>query len=137
MKYPFVFVGSTMSLEGFLDRSHVLLLFAPEGGHIALLRQLKQVRDSAGGAAKRDLAVFQVYPDAGVDPEGRYLGAEVAGDLRRRFAPDAAFGLVLLGRDGQTAFRSKESLSARDLFARIDELPDRRPERELDRAGAS
>lgn len=126
-----------MSLEAFLDRSHVLLLFAPEGGHLKMLRQLKEVRDEAAGAAERNLAVFQVYPDGGVDPEGRYLNAEAAGELRRRFAPEAEFTLVLAGKDGVEGFRGSEVLEARDLFARIDELPAGRPELELDRAGAS
>ena len=49
--------------------------------------------------------------------------------LTKRFDADPqSFTVVLIGKDGHDAYRSKEPVTAQSLFSRIDAMPMRREE---------
>lgn len=64
-----------------------------------------------------------------MSPASPESGASESGDLRHRYGiGERDFAALLIGRDGGVKLRSKEPITAKELFGRIDEMPMRRRE---------
>lgn len=105
---------SPAALEALRHQSRVALVFTPSPEDPRLEAQRALWRGSEVGFSDRDLVVL----------EGRTT-SELGATYGIR---PTAFAMVLVGKDGHTAFRSDVPVAASDLFQRIDAMPMRREE---------
>lgn len=116
----------TRTLAGFRGRNRVLVIFAASGRDPDYVAQNRLWEHEQAGFADRALVTLPVFAAA------------------RRSAPLAGkygvipgrFTVVLVGKDGQEAFRSEQPVSANDIYSRIDAMPMRRAEMRA-KAGAA
>jgi hypothetical protein len=108
-------------LDGLQGRRRVVLIASSRLDDPQAMQQRRTLEGWSRGAADRD-----VWP---VDVSGsRVIGcADQASDLRRRFhlSPDA-FAVLLIGKDGHVALRSKRPVTAAQLQTTIDAMLMRR-----------
>lgn len=99
----------------------VLIVAAPTETDPLRVAQQALLRDMTAQLADRDVTVVELTGDTvrGV--------ADSAGRLRERWRlPEAAFGVVLVGKDGHAALRRSEPIDRATLVAAIDAMPMRR-----------
>ena len=102
-------------LAALRDQSRVLLVFAPSAADPRYLTQQRITEEARAGFTERDLVTVVVLGDAPA--------------LDRRYAiASGTFAVLLIGKDGHTAYRSTEPLQAVELFAKIDAMPMRQAE---------
>ncbi len=111
--------AAVKSIDQYLSRSRVLLLFAPNGTDPALLRQRAILAKAGPAAAERDLLAVEVI---GNDPWDAGLRHKFDAGIDR-------FRAVLVGKDGGAKMTSAEPFEATRLFEVIDAMPMRRGER--------
>ncbi len=119
--------------EGLLDKHHlqerILLIFAGSTDQAALHQQLKSLNDYPSDLMRRKLLIYTVFPESIIEPNGQRLGAEQAQKLYQQFLPDSkGFAIVFIDLDGLEQWRSKQPVSAREIFEFIDTTPLRRAE---------
>ena len=105
---------------GLEDRRRVVLIDAGNTRDPAVARQ-RQALAHWTGAESRDVSVIEIIGDT-------VLGsADDAASLRRRYdLSDGGFTVLLIGKDGHVALRSRRPLSGSTLAAAIDAMPMRR-----------
>lgn len=118
-----VIATGAADLEALRWTARVLVVFAERATDPRLAEQAAVIDAARDGAAERDLTVLPVI---GTGPEARAL--------RQRLGvpPDAAFRVVLVGKDGGAKRSADQPITAGDLFGTIDQMPMRRREAGLD-----
>lgn len=119
---------SPTTLEALHDHYRPLLVFAANPSDPALLTQLRLLKDSAPGLARRDVLVIAIPYDtpSPLDPS---LTPEAVVAARRRFhAAPPDFIVILLGKDGGEKLRSTKPVSFNKLQDKIDSMPMRQQE---------
>lgn len=107
----------------------VILLFAPSPEHAAFQRQNSLLDEARPGVSDRDLVVYRLFEDRGVDPRGQPLPPASVRSLRRAYQPsENGFTFILVGKDGTEKLREKSVVSTEELFGLIDRMPMRREE---------
>ena len=102
-------------------KRRVILVSAPVADDAKLLDQQRALAEWRQGAEDRDVTVVQIVGAAVEGVGGRAV------ELRTRYAlPPGQFTVVLLGKDGHVAVRSREPVSGDDLARTIDAMPMRR-----------
>lgn len=102
-------------LSAYRDVNRLFVVFAPSKEDARLIRQERLLRGSASGFKERDLLKLV------------FLSGETA--LRRKYRiAKNEFRMLLVGKDGIVAFSSKDPVSPKTVFARIDAMPMRRAE---------
>ncbi|MES2462498.1 MAG: DUF4174 domain-containing protein [Armatimonadota bacterium] len=104
------------NLNAYRNRNRVLLVFSPSAGDVRYKKQNEFFNDKENGLKDRDLVRINVIgkPDSA---------------LRKRYAVGCGdFRVLLIGKDGHTAFSTTRPVVASDLFRRIDRMPMRRDE---------
>jgi hypothetical protein len=109
------------TVEQMRGQRRVLVLAAPRADDARLVRQRQMLTDWSQGAKDRDVSVVEVI---GNDVTG--AGDNASALRRARRLPTAEFTLILIGKDGHDAVRSREPLSSQALTDRIDAMPMRR-----------
>ncbi len=115
----------TRTLASYRGRNRVLLVFARSGRDATFVSQRQLWERGRAGFAERDLVTLPVLATA-------RRSTPLAG--KYGVFPDR-FTVVLVGKDGNEAFRSERPVTPEDLFSRIDAMPMRRVETR-ERAGA-
>ncbi|WP_211910902.1 DUF4174 domain-containing protein [Tardiphaga alba] len=99
-------------------KSRVLVLVAQNPGDAELRTQRAYLEQASSGMFERNVVLMEAVGDS-----------ERARELRKRLATDVSdFRVMLVGKDGNTAFASDAPLAARDIFGRIDQMPMRKEE---------
>ncbi len=106
----------------------VILLFAPSPEHVAFQRQDHLLDEVRAGVSDRDLVIYRLFEDGGVDPQGQPLPAASVRSLRRAYRPSDGFTFILIGKDGTEKLRETAVVSMEELFGLIDRMPMRRQE---------
>ncbi len=107
----------------------VILLFAPSPEQTAYQRQRQLLDEARAGVADRDLVIYRLFEDSGVDPRGKSLPEASVRSLRRIYQPsDDGFTFILIGKDGTEKLRETALVSMEQLFGLIDRMPMRREE---------
>ncbi len=102
-------------LGAYRDKARPVIVFGAEGEG-AFARQIAALNRASAGLRERDMVVIPVTG------EGR-------GDLRRAYRVSGReFQVLLVGKDGHVAFRSREPVTAQELFQLVDQMPMRREE---------
>ncbi len=102
-------------------KRRVILVSAPASDDPRLLDQRRLLANWRQAAEDRDVTIVQIVGAAVEGLDGK------ADDLRERFSlPPSQFTVVLIGKDGHVAFRSREPVGGADLTRTIDAMPMRR-----------
>lgn len=104
-------------------RNHrrVLIVAAPDAGDARLIEQRRLLAGWNGGAQERDVTVVELVDSTvrGSSDDGRIL-------RRTMRLPRGRFAVILIGKDGHEALRSRDPVSGQALSDRIDAMPMRR-----------
>jgi hypothetical protein len=104
------------NLSAYRDKNRVLVVFAPSVTDSRYKKQEALFRGNASGLKERDLVRFNV------------LGNPTT-PLRKRYGVKSGeFRVILVGKDGHTAYSTGRPVVPSDLFRRIDRMPMRRDE---------
>lgn len=111
------------------NKNRLLFIFAPSADESRYAEQAGRLRGTEDGLKERDMIRFDVF-ETGASKRGDMgLTAHDAGVLRQRFQmAKGQFKVLLLDKDGRTAFTAKRPASINELFAAIDATPLRRYE---------
>lgn len=124
--------GSNAQVRPGMSRgqNRLLLLFAPNPTDKQYTAQIGMLRGKEAGLAARQLVTYDLFGPGHMSRQGHnLLPASCADVMRGRYQiPVGRFTLVLVGKDGNEAFRSERPLAASQLFTRIDAMPMRHEE---------
>jgi hypothetical protein len=125
------------TLASYIDRSRVLLVFAPNDEDPRYQQQLTSLNHYAAEVKERDLIILPVLIDPGppITPNtmrvtfGPGLPEQEQMLARRRFkVGPTEFTALLVGKDGGEKLRSHQPLSIEELNRTIDAMPMRQQE---------
>jgi hypothetical protein len=104
------------TLSDYRDKNRVLLIFAPSMADTRYRKQNDLIKGKEEGLKERDLVRINIFEKPG-------------SPLRKRYGvKNGGFQVVLVGKDGHTAYRTEQPVPPSDLFQRIDRMPMRREE---------
>jgi hypothetical protein len=125
------------TLNSLVDKSRVLLVFAPDSTDRRFVQQLSLFEHHAADFNSRDLVLIPVIPDSGKSAlpadmhnfQVPFVHDDEKITLRRRFhiQPDS-FTVLLLGKDGGEKLRSSSPVPVARLNRTIDAMPMRKDE---------
>ncbi len=118
-------------LGRYRDKNRLLLFFAPSPTDSRYIQQAQRFlgKAKADGLKERDLLRFNIFERGTSRRDGIDLSVREADALRQRFdIHKGQFKVVLVGKDGQTAYSASAPISASQLFGLIDAMPMRRDE---------
>ena len=120
---------SDFSLSNYRDKNRLALVFAPSKSDNRFVKQKALWETKNEGFSDRDLVRFTILTKGKSTAGSTALSSGDAAALRRRFGIKAnEFRVLLIGKDGHTAYSTEYPASASDLFRRIDKMPMRRDE---------
>jgi hypothetical protein len=100
--------------------SSLLLIFSPSPQNAKFQQQIDSLSLYQDEIRLRQLSIYKVFPDHGLNQDNRALVQAQVLDLRDRFNKSPqAFTMVLLGPDGQEAARKSEWWNPVELFAKM------------------
>ncbi|WP_277968843.1 DUF4174 domain-containing protein [Sphingomonas echinoides] len=112
---------ASMTVAEMRHQRRVLIVAAPSAADPRKMAQDAALAGMPKALADRDVTVVELTGDT---VKG---AADTAAVLRERWRlPRAAFGVVLVGKDGHAALRRSEPIDAATLVATIDAMPMRR-----------
>jgi len=112
---------ASMTVADMRHQRRVLIVAAPSAADARKVAQDAALAGMTKDLADRDVTVVALTGDT---VRG---AADTAAALRARWRlPKAAFGVVLVGKDGHAALRRSEPIDASTLVATIDAMPMRR-----------
>jgi len=114
--------------EAWAWKHRVLVVFAPDGRDDSLAEQRQQLKGTKRDLTERHMAVVEIVGGKAKTVLGAELeisGPELAAFLRK---DDDSFEVLMLGKDTGIKLRSREPVSANEVFALIDTMPMRRQE---------
>ncbi|WP_010161019.1 DUF4174 domain-containing protein [Sphingomonas sp. PAMC 26617] len=112
---------ASMTVTDMRHQRRVLIVAAPDMADARRVAQDAALAGMTKDLDDRDVTVVEVTGDT---VKG---AADSAASLRERWRlPKAAFGVVLVGKDGHAALRRSGPIDAAALFATIDGMPMRR-----------
>ncbi len=104
------------SLNAYRDKNRVLLVFAPSASDARYRKQSELLSGNDSGLKERDLLRFNLFESNG-------------SALRKQYGVrPGQFRVLLIGKDGNTAYSTARPVVPSDLFRRIDRMPMRRDE---------
>ena len=105
-------------LAAYKGAKRVLLVFSPKGDDSQFKEQQTRWATEQAAFADYELVVLPVFTaDERVAPLAKRFG----------IAP-GAFAVVLVGKDGNEAYKAAKPIDAKELYRRIDVMPMRRAE---------
>jgi len=112
---------ASMTVADMRHQRRVLIVAAASAADARRVAQDAALAGMTKALADRDVTVVELTGDT---VRG---AADTAAALRARWRlPKAAFGVVLVGKDGHAALRRSEPIDASTLVATIDAMPMRR-----------
>jgi uridylate kinase len=110
--------AKSAALSTFLWTNRVLVVIAPGPQDANLLAQRRIYHEAAAAMAERDVVLVEAVGD---DGHARAMRAQLS-------AGRSGFTVLLVGKDGNTAFAADKPLAADAIFKRIDAMPMRQDE---------
>ena len=110
-------------------KNRVVLVFAPDNEKAELSRQREILKSASCGIGDREIVTIVAVFGERLLVDGRPLKRTAGDTLRDRYGVRTDdFRVLLIGKDGGVKLRREESVSAEELFSRIDAMPMRRNE---------
>ncbi|CAN5256053.1 hypothetical protein BH09PSE3_BH09PSE3_12050 [soil metagenome] len=113
--------AASLTIDQMQGNRRVLIITAPGASDARLIEQRRILTKWKQGADERDVSVVEV-----IDDQVHGAGDNASKLRRLRHLPLHRFAVVLIGKDGHEAVRSKEPLTGKALSDRIDAMPMRR-----------
>ena len=121
--------ASSADLSQYRNKNRLLFVFAPSDKDTRYAQQFSKFAGRADGFKERDLVRFDVFESGTSRRDGITLSAGERDALRQRFAiTKGQFRMLLIGKDGHTAYSASRPIAASQLFGLIDSMPMRRDE---------
>ncbi|MEM9856123.1 MAG: DUF4174 domain-containing protein [Bacteroidota bacterium] len=109
-------------LEPYQWKNRVILIYSNDQEQMA--DQLDVFTSEKSGFLDRDLVVFSLNADSGVNPAENPLSeAEYKWLMKQYFTNMENFGVVLIGKDGGVKLESSVPVRTAKLFDLIDSMP--------------
>ena len=116
-------------LSRYRNQNRLLIVFAPVKSTLPYRHQAKQWQEQEAEMKERDIVRFDVFERGTSGAGNTVLSRFDTMTLRKRFGIRRnAFRVLLIGKDGHTAFSSRHPVTAAHIFALIDAMPMRRQE---------
>lgn len=116
-------------LAHYRNTNRLLFIFAPSANDSRYTVQKNNFGGKADGFKERDLIRFDVFENGESRHGSSTLSASEAAALRHRFdIVKGQFKVLLVGKDGHTAYSASRAISASQLFGLIDAMPMRKEE---------
>ena len=111
--------------------NRLLLVFSPDSEHPQFSQQMLELQREPAAWQERDLGLFQLWPQGGLNPALEPLSQAQSQSLYRQYGVvPGQFVVILVGKDGgEKARRQEELLPNAMLFPIIDAMPMRQAER--------
>jgi hypothetical protein len=104
------------TLSDYRDKNRVLLIFAPSTVDARYKKQSDLIKGQEAGLKERDMVRINIFEKPG-------------SPLRKRYGvKNGDFQVILVGKDGHTAYRTDQPVAPSNIFQRIDRMPMRREE---------
>ena len=117
------------SIEHYRWKKRIVLLFADHESDDKLQKQIGLLTDKPDEVTDRDLIMYQIFLEKGIQPDGSVMQREDARHFRQQYlVGDGDFVCLLIGKDGSAKMRTAEMIHPEVLFALIDQMPMRRSE---------
>lgn len=108
-------------LTTYQGKSRVVLVFGPNDSDAKFAKQMSELKSKAE-LEDRQIVVLPVPAD------DKAAGKSLPYLQKKYNDGNGDFSVVLIGKDGHTAFRSGDPISAETLFGKIDAMPMRKDE---------
>lgn len=109
--------------------NRVVLIFGADEFHPKYKEQKSRFTDLHKEIEDRDLRIVTILNEGISKVDDQVITNESAHQLREQLKiSDNQFSIILIGKDGGEKIRSKEILSAEDVFSVIDKMPMRQRE---------
>lgn len=119
----------SQSLKSHQWEDRVILIFAESIQNSLYQQQQRLLQANAEELKDRDLVVYRILDQKGIEPGGKTMKMKWADDLRKRYnRTNKSFFFVLLGKDGGMKLLSDQVVEMRELFGLIDSMPMRKAE---------
>lgn len=116
-------------LAPYHDKNRVLLVFAPSANDARYKTQMDAFSDKNVGEKDRDIVKFSLLEKGQSRGPRGFISTKDATGLRDTYkVAKGAFRVLLIGKDGNTAYSQASPVTAANLFKRIDRMPMRREE---------
>ena len=116
-------------LKPYQWENRVLLLFAADAGNDQFEQQWEIFQDNNESILERNLVVFQLFKNKGIDPEGKPINEFQVERIRKQFNVEKGkFSLLLIGKDGTLKNRYASVTPMSNINSLIDAMPMRKAE---------
>ena len=116
-------------LSRYRNNNRLIFVFAPSNMDARYVEQARQFEGKQESINERDLTRFDVLESGDSKIGDAALVASDAQSLRKQFhIRNGAFRVLLVGKDGHTAYSSGKPATAKSLFDLIDSMPMRQQE---------
>ncbi|MEL6717830.1 MAG: DUF4174 domain-containing protein [Bacteroidota bacterium] len=111
-------------------KDRIILIFSESPEDRLMIQQLAQLEEDSEGLKDRDLVIYKIYKESGIDPAGKLLNPAMVEQLRSVYEVSGdSFSVVLIGKDGGKKLRKTNILLSQEiLYQTIDAMPMRRAE---------
>lgn len=105
----------------FQNSNQLLLVFSESNRSPEYERILRELSKDPLGLDRRDIIVFEVFPNGGINPDGSAISEEEAKVLRDYYqVAISSFTLIVINRHLEEIFRSAVPLPVGEIFKNID-----------------
>ena len=119
----------SMDLAQFQWKNRLLFIFAEDASHPLFKNLQSQILAQKAEVDDRDLIVFEVPANGPARMGTTNLDRQQADSLRNHFdLPNAAFSLILVGKDGGIKLKRSDQVDLTEVFGLIDSMPMRQRE---------
>lgn len=116
----------------FNNDQRILLLFSPSKDNTQYQKQLQILLDNRQRLMKREVALYKLYKEEGLNPENKYLATAHVLKLRDQFGiEENEFAFLYVGMDANVKMKRNEVTSIETLLTVLDTTRFLQPEYEF------
>jgi hypothetical protein len=108
--------------------NRILLIFSPSEENSSYQKQFNILDNSNAAIKERDLVVFRIFTENGLDPRNNKLSQQEVKALRNLFKVDENYQMLLIGKDGTVKKKYAEAVLMNEINGVIDVMPMRQQE---------
>lgn len=103
------------------NNNQLILIFSVSNRSPEYEKALFELSRDPLGLDRRDLIIFEIFPNGGIYPDGSPISEEEAKDLRNYYQiATSPFTLIVISRQLEEIFRSPVPLPVSEIFKKID-----------------
>ena len=132
--FALLFLAASVSaqsndLKSFRWKNRILLLFAPDSADSTYASAMRQLKHHSQGVQERQLVIFHLFERGTSFRDSSRISTRTVNNQRTQYrVASGKFTAVLIGKDGGEKWRQTEMFDLDALFRRIDAMPMRQSE---------